>query len=585
MKKSIGVMVAAIIVLVVASQWLSSYYGKSSESNEIARLAKTAFITLDSKVAKGFAATFVYEIPDTSRQVAPLFENLGNHHFPITTKSEIAQKYFNQGLSLAYAFNHAESHRSFLEVSRLEPGNAMAWWGQAYALSPNINDPFPDAERRSNGYKAIQKALKLTDNVTAKEKDLIDALSTRFSANAEADLAELNSLYMAAMAEVADKYPDDADIQTMYGAAVMNTMPWNYWDKEGNPNPNTLEGKEALEKAMAINPDHPGAHHYYIHMVELPKPELAVPSAEKLGSLMPAAGHIVHMPSHIFIRVGRYEDAVKANLAAIAADEDYISQCYSQGLYPLAYFPHNIHFLWSAASLLGNSETALAAARKTAEKVPISMFDSLPFLQDYFTTPMLSYVRFGKWNEILTIPDPGPSKHVKLIWHYARGIAFVRKGNVKEAEEELDAIARLTEDPELESLIANYTNPSSGIAKVAHRVVAGELEALKGNYDQAIYFLKEGVTFEDALTYSEPAPWHIPVRQTLGAILIKADKAAEAELVYREDLEINKNNGWSLAGLHASLIAQRKEAEAKVVQQQLMQAWAKADITINSSVL
>ena len=366
----------------------------------------------------------------------------------------------------------------------------------------------------------------------------------------------------------------------------MNTMPWNYWLLDGTPNPGTLDGKKALETAMKINPDHPGAHHYYIHMVELPKPDLAVPSAERLGKLMPGAGHLVHMPSHILIRVGRYEEAAQANIDAIAADEDYISQCLSQGLYPLGYYPHNIHFLWSVASLLGDSKTAIAAAKKTAEKVPIGQLEAMPFLQDFYTTPMLSYIRFGKWNEILTIPNPGSQfKHVMLIWHYARGISFVRKDNLNEANEELAEVKKLMDDPSLETIIANYTNPSSKIAVVAHKVLAGEIAATSGDLDGAITLLEEAVEAEYQLTYSEPSAWHIPPSQTLGAVLLKAGQSKKAASVYLKELEQLRNNGWALMGLYQSYKAQGMSKEAAEAKARFDKAWAKADIEIFSSVL
>jgi len=272
------------------------------------------------------------------------------------------------------------------------------------------------------------------------------------------------------------------------------------------------------------------------------------------------------------------------NIEAIKADEDYISQCYSQGLYPLGYYPHNIHFLWSSASLMGNSATALAAARKTAEKIPVGLMESFTFAQDFYSTPMLAYVRFGKWNDILTIPNPGPAKHVSMIWHYARGIAFLRKGNIEEAEEELSALKEVTNDPSLESLVANLTNPSSSIAKVAYHVLAGELEAAKGNYEEAEELLRKGIIAEDALVYSEPAPWHIPVRQTLGAVLLKTDKPEEAEIIYRQDLKKVPKNGWSLKGLHQSLIAQGKEREARDVRGLFEEAWKHSDTEIYASV-
>ncbi|WP_396589699.1 hypothetical protein [Allomuricauda sp. R78024] len=529
---------------------------------------------------------YLLEVVDSTQQISPLFENLGDLSFAITTKNDRAQTFFNQGLKLTYAFNHAEAHRSFMEASRLDPKSAMTFWGQAYALGPNINDPVPLDDRKIKTNEAMAKAKNLITSATPKEKALINALTSRYSEDLTKDIEELNTAYMNAMAEVLEEFPEDADVQILYAASVMNTVPWNYWDEEGNPSPNIAEAKAALEKAMEINPNNPGAHHYYIHMVELPKPDLAVASADKLGGLMPAAGHIVHMPSHIYIRVGRYLDAVTANQAAILADEDYISQCYSQGLYPLGYYPHNIHFLWSAASLLGDSDIAIDAAKKTAEKVPVGEFVTMPFLQDFAATPMLAYTRFGKWNEILTIPAPNPEiKHLNLIRHYARGIAFIRKGNSKEAQEELDAIETLKNDPELADLVATANNASIHSANIAYEVVAGELAALNGDTSKAIKHLENAVEFEDGLTYTEPAAWHIPTRQNLGAILMKAKKYEEAEKIYKEDLDVLRQNGWSLMGLHNSLKAQGKVDEAEAIKQEFDKAWEHSDIEIETSIL
>ncbi len=583
--KKVTTISTRILMVVFCGMYLSSCSEETIHTNELAKLSKAAFVSLDAKIDKGSAHRFLFDAESSNDPVAPLFKNLGELHYPVTTDNSKAQAYFDQGLKLAYAFNHAEAHRSFVEASRLDPEFAMAYWGQAYSLGTNINDPVPDDQRKTKAFQAIQQAQAFADKASDKERALINTLAKRTSPELQTDLHSLNTSYMNAMREVAKTYPDDPNIQTFFAESVMNTMPWNYWDKEGDPNPGIAGAKQALEKAMELDPRHPGAHHFYIHLVELPQPELAVPSAEVLGELMPAAGHLVHMPSHIFIRVGRYEEAVRANIAAIAADEDYISQCYSQGMYPLGYFPHNIHFLWSASSLLGNSEIAIEAAKKTAEKVPVGMLDALPFVQDYFSTPLLAYTRFGKWNDILTIPNPNPYKHNQLVWHYARGIAFVRKGNIEEAQEELVALNQLAEDTTLVDLIANYTNPSSSIVKVAQRVVAGEIEAAKNNYNEAIRLLREGVEFEDALVYSEPAAWHIPVRQTLGAVLLKANRAQEAEQVYREDLMKLKENGWSLMGLYQSLRAQNKNSEADEVKKRFDRAWAQADIEISSSVL
>lgn len=576
MKAKIG-----LIVLGTSFLMLLHFMNSDSNGNRNSNYQNASFSFVKCTPTK-----FMLDVIDSTQQISPLFNNLGNLHFPISSKNERAQAFFDQGVKLSYAFNHAEGHRSFMEAARLDPNSAMAYWGQAFALGPNINDPLPDDERKNKINEAMAKARNLATKTTAKERALIEALSARYSEDLTTDVAELNMAYMKAMAKVVKKYPEDANIQILYAASVMNTVPWNYWDKDGNPSPNIKEAKAALEIAMTLEPENPGGHHYYIHMVELPYPDMGVKSADKLASLMPGAGHIVHMPSHIYIRVGRYLDAVKVNQAAILADEDYIAQCFSQGLYPLAYYPHNIHFLWSSASLLGASETAIDAAKKTAEKVPTGELVTLPFLQDFAATPLLAYTRFGKWNQILTIPAPSPDiKHLSLIHHYARGIAFIRKGNIKDAQEELDAIATLKNDPELETLVATANNASIHSANIAYEIVAGELAALKGDIPKAIAHLERAVVFEDGLTYTEPAAWHIPTRQNLGAVLMKAEKFEEAEKIFKEDLDVLRQNGWSLMGLHNSLKAQGKLQEAEAIKQEFEKAWQHSDVDISTSVL
>lgn len=566
-------------ILGVSLLLLFHFMNENSNGNNDYRNASFSF-------TKCVPAKFMLGPVDTTQQISPLFTNLGNLHFPISTKNERAQAFFDQGVKLSYAFNHAEAHRSFMEAARLDPNSAMSHWGQAFALGPNINDPIPDEARKNKINEAIAKAKKFSSKANKKEQALIQALSKRYSTDLTADVAELNMAYMNAMNKVVKKFPEDANIQILYAASVMNTVPWNYWDKEGNPSPNIKEAKTALEKAMQMEPENPGGHHYYIHMVELPYPDMGVASADKLVTLMPGAGHIVHMPSHIYIRVGRYLDAVKVNQVAIQADEDYIAQCFAQGLYPLAYYPHNIHFLWSSASLLGASDIAIDAAKKTAEKVPTGELVTLPFLQDFAATPLLAYTRFGKWNEILTIPAPSPDiKHLSLIRHYARGIAFIRKGNSKDAQEELDALASLKKDKELENLVATANNTSMQAANIAYEIVAGELAALQGDLSTAVTHLEKAVAYEDALIYTEPAAWHIPTRQNLGAALMNAGNFKAAEKIFKEDLEILRQNGWSLMGLHNSLKAQGKLKEAEVIKKEFDKAWEHADIEINTSVL
>lgn len=565
-----GLLLAAIIVLLLLPE----------QYQELPKRNKAAIGSIKCTVAK-----FLLKPTDSTKQIAPLFNNLGTYSFPITSTNSRSQAFFNQGMRLTFAFNHAEAHRSFMEAARLDPENAMAYWGQAYALGPNINDPLPDQERKEAAWESLQKANQKMNATSSLEQALIRALNVRYSNNWETDPAELNEAYLMEMEKVRKAFNENADVQTLYAAAAMNTMPWNYWDTEGNPMPQTPEAKKALEKAISLNPRHPGAHHYYIHMVELPQPDLGVPSAEALEDLMPGAGHLVHMPSHIYIRVGRYKDAVNANHKAIAADEDYISQCYSQGLYPLGYYPHNIHFLWSASSLIGESNTAISAAKKTAEKVPQGEMITLPFLQDFAATPLLAYVRFGKWNDILTYPSPSSEIiHLNLIRHYARGLAFIRKNNPEEAREELLAIQKIMEDPETASIVATAHNSSDRIARVAYELVAGELAHLEGNAKKAIEHLERAVTAEDGLTYTEPSAWHVPPRQNLGAILMELGYYQKAETVYKEDLERLRQNGWSLFGLSQALAAQGKTSEAETIKKEFEKVWQYADVSIQRSV-
>lgn len=568
----------ALLLLLVGAA--ASLLLQSRKTEVLPKRAMASMGSIRCTVAK-----FLPEPTDSTHQIAPLFDNLGTLSFAVGTRSPRAQQFFDQGLRLTYAFNHAEGHRSFLEAARLDPECAMAYWGQAYDLGPNINDPLPDADRRRRAWEALELAGRYAAGSSQLERDLIEALTVRYSSDPEADLAPLNEAYREAMSRVALKYPDHPEVQTLYADAIMNTMPWNYWDQASNPMPHTLDAKAALEKAIRLNPDHPGAHHYYIHLMELPDPDRAVSSAETLESLMPAAGHMVHMPSHIYIRVGRYEDAVRVNQLAIAADEDYISQCYSQGLYPLSYYPHNIHFLWSAASLIGLSETALAAARNTAEKVPVGEMAELPFLQDFAATPLQAYLRFGKWNQILTFPAPRAEiKHLNLIRYYARGIAFTRKGNLREAREELEALEAMQTDPGLADIVATANNSSDRIAGVAQAVLAGEIAAGSGDFALAVTHLERAVALEDALTYTEPSAWHIPPRQHLGAVLLDAGAPEAAEVVYRQDLAKIRQNGWSLLGLSQALDAQGKTAEAAKIREEFNRVWKHSDIPITRSV-
>jgi tetratricopeptide (TPR) repeat protein len=514
----------------------------------------------------------------------PLFEGLGDHSFPISTTNSEVQAYFNQGVNLTFGFNHTEAHRAFLEASLLEEESAMSYWGQAYVLGPNINDYELAEARKRSAYDAIIEASNRLTNANELEKSLIQALKTRFVLGENDSISLDNENYMFSMEKLAQAYPKNADVQTLYAASIMNTMPWNYWEKDMSPRENTLKAKEALERGIAANAKHPGAHHYYIHLTELPLPDLAAKSGDILAPLMPGAGHMVHMPSHAYIRVGRYKDAADANLKAIAADEEYITQCYTQGIYPLGYYPHNIHFLWTAATLMGDSKTAIAAAKKTAEKVSIGQLAEFQFMQDFASVPLQAYVRFGKWTEILTVPDPGDNlKHYKMIWHYSRGIAFVRKGNLEEALEELDLLKTITENPSYDSVYASI-NHSGAVADVAYHIVAAEYHSTNGESEKADFHFQKAIEAEEALTYTEPPSWHLSTRENYGAFLNTQHRFDEAEIIFKENLQNLRTNGWSLKGLSIAYSGQGKNVKAEETNTKFQESWKYADIDIDSSV-
>ncbi|MEM9328624.1 MAG: hypothetical protein AAGA85_23360 [Bacteroidota bacterium] len=516
---------------------------------------------------------------------APLLEGMGAHTFPITTTMSDAQTYFNQGMNLIYGFNHTEAHRSFKQVADFVEDHPMAYWGQAYALSPNINDYVLDDQRKAAANEAVQMAVSLQANGNNLEQALITALAARFVSDENGSISVDGDAYRMAMKNVAAQFADNADVLTLYAAAIMNTMPWNYWEADMSPRPYTTDAKEALEQAIELNPKHPGAHHYYIHLTELPLPDQAAKSGDALLPLVPGAGHLVHMPSHAYIRVGRYKEAAEANMQAILADESYISQCYSQGIYPSGYYPHNIHFLWSAATQLGDKETAIAAAKKTAEKVPLGGLAENNAGQEFAAIPLQAYVRFGEWNEILTTPYPGDDiRHVKLYWHYSRGVAFTRKGLPEEAQEELDALKEITEDPSYDELYATL-NHSGDVADIAYNMLAAEMAVAKGAYDAADQFFSKAVESEDLLTYTEPTSWPISTRQNYGAFLVDQERYEEAVVVYEEDLTVWRNVGWALIGLYNAHKGLGNQSKANETMKQFQEAWQYADIKIERSAL
>jgi len=515
-------------------------------------------------------------------ELAPRLQNLGSHTFPVTTRSKKAQAFVSQGVNLAYGFNHAEAGRAFREAARLDSGCAMAYWGQALVLGPNINVPMsPDDEPKA--YAAAQKAVSLKAKASPRERAYIDAVAERYSGKA-ADRAGRDRAYTAAMKDLVRRYPKDLDAATMYAEALMDLRPWNYWTPDGRPYAETPEIVGTLEKVLARSPNHPGANHYYIHAVEATKqPEKAEAAADRLLKLMPGAGHMVHMPSHIYQRVGRYADAAAANEQAIKADEDYIAQCRAQGLYPMVYYPHNIHFLWYAATAEGRSGAAIEAARKMASQVTEQMLDTLPLVGAFKVVPYYALSRFGKWDEVLAEAAPA-DRHVYLkgVWHYARGLALIRKGELDAAEKELAEVRRIAALPALDYTLLS-PNTAAAVFAPAPEVLAGELAAARKDHDRAVAHLERAVRLEDGLVYTEPEEWHYPARQALGAVLLETGRAGEAETVYWDDLKRHADQGWSLFGLAQALRAQGKTAQAAAVQERLDKAWGRADVKLRAS--
>ncbi len=519
-------------------------------------------------------------------RVSPMLRNLGRFHHSISTREAMAQQYFDQGLMLVYAFNHAEAVRSFKEAARVDPQSAMAYWGQALALAPNINDSAIGPDREQQGYTAMQEALKRKSGANEQEEALIDALAVRFAATKDPDRKVLNQNYADAMKGVYAKFASDPDVASLYADAVMNTMPWDYWRK-GVAKPGVPEARAALEQTIAHYPDHAGANHLYIHLLEASDDvDKAVPSADRLGALAPSAGHLVHMPAHIYIRVGRYRDAIDANVRAVAADEDYISQCKAQGIYPAAYYPHNIHFLNAALAMEGRSKEAIESARKSASKHNHEMMkvpEMAGFQYALKALPLMNLVRFGHWDEILTEPEPPADEPFsRAIRHFARGFAQSAKGNPAEAKAELEAMMKDGAEPSLKN-IKMGENPLASQIAIGVGMLDGDIAQKAGKFEVAIKAFERAIDAEDSLFYSEPPDWMIPPRQYLAAALLAAQKPADAEKVYREDLKRHRNNGWSLFGLEKALRAQGKAPAADREKARFEEAWARADVQLTAS--
>jgi len=520
---------------------------------------------------------------------ATLLPGLGTQHFPVSSTNPEVGRWFDQGMMLTYGFNHDAAERSFLRAAQLDPTCAMCWWGAALVLGPHVNAAM-DPANNAKAWDRVQRARAQAAHATPRERAWIEALAARYAADPPQDRKPLDAAYAEAMGRLAAQFPDDLDARVMHAEALMDLQPWDYWDAAGQPKGHTAEVVSTLESVMAAAPTHAGALHLYVHAVEASAdPQRGAAAADRLRALVPGSGHLVHMPAHIYSRVGRWHDAVLANQVAIKADADYLAACGKnvQGLYPLGYVPHNFHFLWFAASMEGDEPTARAAAGQTAQRVEASKLlreEGFSGLQHYWMTPWFERVRFGRWDEIAALPNPAPDlPYPTAIWHYAEGMAALRQARLDDADAHLRELTRLSKDPAIAKVTAWDRYTMEGVVQVAQATLSAELAAARGHPGEGLDALRHAATLEDAIPYDEPPGWHAPVRQTLGALLLEAGQPAEAEAVYREELRRNPDNGWSLFGLAQSLDAQKRGDDAARVRERLQAAWQHATVKLASS--
>ena len=522
---------------------------------------------------------------------APLLKGLGDHSFKISSNIEGTQEYFDQGLIMTFAFNHAESVRSFRAAQRLDPNCAICFWGEALALGPNINvtsdgKAVMSPENRREAFKAFKIAESLKEGASAKEKDFIEALKTRYNGNPETSREDLDSNYAQSMEFLYRKYPNDTDAASLYAEALMITMPWNYWAEDGNPKPDTVKVISTLEKVLELDENHPLAIHLYIHAVEASSdPGRAEYAADRLGKLVPGAGHLVHMPSHIYWRVGRYKDASLANMEAAKVDEDYIAQCNAQGFYPALYYPHNIHFLWAASTMEGKSALSIESALKVSSYVSEEQIRSVPFLEFFHTPPLLSYVRFGKWEEILNYEKPIEDfKYSQSIFNYAKAVAYAATGDIEKAKLYQKLINLNLDTIEVETMV-KAGHPTKQLIEIANELALGSISMYQEDYSSAINHLENAVIIQDKLPYTEPPFWYYPTRQTLGHVLIKSGKFDEAIKTFKKDLDDYPNNGWSYYGLYKAYEEIGDGSNSKRSLEMFENLWQESDINVSSSVV
>lgn len=516
--------------------------------------------------------------PKALNQLAQLYQGFTGYSRKITTKSEEAQRWFNQGIQLLYGYNHDEAIRSFEKAAEVDPSCAMGWWGSAYARGLHINNPLMTEEQSKLAHAAAQKALAATDNESPAEQALIKAVAKRYAWPAPKDRAPLDQAYAEAMEQAWHQFPADPDISALFAESLMNLQPWDLWTAAAEPKGRALEIVTVLEKTLAKSPDHPGANHFYIHAIEAsPWPERGLAAAKRLATLVPGSGHLVHMPSHIFIRTGMYADAVTSNERAIVADEAYLKNAPPPEFYNV-YFLHNVHFLAYAAMMEGRYQVAIDASRKIEKQIPKAFLQAYaPVADGFMPTALHVLIRFGKWDEILAEPEPEAGRLLsRAERHFARSVAFSALGKTAEAKaeiEQMDAVASQFTD---EWRMGN--NPAADVIAIARKMALGELAFREGRFEEAFTQLQEAVDLEEALKYDEPPGWMQPVRHAQGALLMAKQRYAEAEKVYRADLVRHPNNAWSLLGLQQSLGRQGKEEAADALNDQVEKAWSRADI-------
>jgi tetratricopeptide (TPR) repeat protein len=547
-----------------------------------------------SKSPKKEPLTIGCAVPQTSDKAwyssgkkAPKLAGLEGIDFKISTSSKEAQAYFAQGMMLAYGFNHAEAARSFYEAIRQDSTCAMAYWGFGYVLGPNYNAGMEE-DNFQRAYEAAAKAKLLAKNVTPKEVALIDALATRYALQPPADRKPLDIAYAAAMKKVYTQYSSDPDIGALYAESMMNLHPWDLYDKNTKALREwTPELLATLEHLMKNNPKHPGAHHFYIHAVEASAtPEKALASAKLLETLVPGSGHLVHMPSHIYINTGDYHLGTLSNIQAVSVDSTYTTACHAQGAYPLSYYPHNYHFLTATATLEGNSKIAWEAAIRLQQHISadIMRMPGWGTLQHYYTIPYYVAAKLSMWDTIASLTPPAKDLvYPRAIWHYAKGMAYLGKNELPAAQKEMDSLHTLAADTTLQHLTIWNINTTADLVQIASKVLSAGIAVKQGQLDKSVALLNEAVTIEDKLNYNEPPDWFFSVRHHLGAVLLKSGKYAEAEKVYKQDLKSWRKNGWALIGLHNALALQHKNSESEKTKSSFDESWKYADLKIMSS--